>query len=480
MSQASLPFVPAEYAYEFMDSGVMRGGATARPTDHCWAIPKEYYINDDRIADSFGHRLSPLSSDLLDLALASYVADRLSPRAGLCKSRRVRNWKRVIHLTVPVRRLEIWKRLDVVESLANLLQFFTDDVWRLNFVRRRAPGRPSETQNYLFPNPLPKPLGVALFSGGLDSFCGAVQEMSEFPRHSFAFVSGVTNSRQRFAQREQIKAISRKVGRQVCHVTVPFGLKWRGESSRGSGEEVSQRTRGFLFLTLGAVTAIAAGESELSIFENGIGAINLPYDASQVGAFNSRAVHPLALLRMGEFLTMLRGKAFVFQSPFLFQTKGEMCCHPAVKSLSAYIPRTFSCDGFPVHARKKPQCGSCTSCLLRRLSLQSAGLSKFDPSHEYVADLSTSKSKVSERQLRHLRVMEWQYHKIKQLLLSEAPWQDLISEFPELQSISAEISGGGRSSEDEIQRSLLKLYSQYVAEWDNFSARERLLFNRAA
>jgi 7-cyano-7-deazaguanine synthase in queuosine biosynthesis len=480
MSQASLPFLPAEYAYEFVDSGVMRGGATARPTDHCWAIPKEYYINDDRIADSFSHGLAPISSDLLDVALATYVADRLSPRVGVRKSRRLRNWKRVIHLTVSVRRLEIWKRSDVVESLAHVLQFFTDDVWQLNFVRRRAPGRLSETQNYLFANPLPKPVGVALFSGGLDSFCGAVQQMSECSRHSFAFVSGVTNSRQRFEQREQIKAISREVGRQVCHVTIPFGLKWHGKSSRGFGEEASQRTRGFLFLTLGAVTAIAAGASELSIFENGIGAINLPYDASQVGSFNSRAVHPLALLRMGEFLTTLRGKEFVFQSPFLFQTKGEMCCHPTVQSLSAYIPRTFSCDGFPVHARKKPQCGSCTSCLLRRLSLQSAGLSKFDPANGYVADLSNSKSKVSERQLRHLRVMEWQYHKIKQSVLSEAPWQNLISEFPELQNFCAEMTCRSRSSEDEIQRSLLKLYSRYVAEWDNFSARELLVFNRAA
>lgn len=479
MSQAVLPFLPAEYAYEFTESGLMRGGPTALPTERSLMVPQEYYINDKRIADSFGHSLSPLLSDLLDVALAAYLADRISPRVGLKKSRRVRNWKRVMRLRIPVRRLEIWKRPEVNKSLASLLQFFTDDLWELAFTDRKEPTpRPSEYR-YLFSDPLPHPLKVALFSGGLDSFCGAAQQMSEFPDHSFAFVSGVTNSRQRFAQREQIKAISRQIGREVCHVIIPFGFKWGGKV-RGAKEETSQRTRGFLFLTLGAVTAITARATEFSIFENGIGAINLPYDASQISAANSRAVHPISLIRMGEFLGLLCGKKFVVRSPFLFQTKGQMCCHPTVRSLLAYIPQTFSCDGFPVPVKSKPQCGSCTSCLLRRLSLQSAELSAFDPADAYVADLLTPDAKPSERQLRHLRVMEWQCHKIKQLLQSPSPWQALVSEFPELQSLSAEISRSDQASHEETQQGVLKLYSQYVAEWNNFSARELLVFRRAA
>lgn len=480
MPQASLPGVAFEYAYEFSDSGTLLGGPTELPTELCWVVPKKYYIRDYRIADSSGRRLSPLSADWLDVALASYLADRLSPRVGLHQSRKIRNWRRVIRLKIPVRRLEIWRRPDVMESLVGLLEFFTDDLWQIDFIQRRAPGRPSERQDFLFSEPLQGPLTVALFSGGLDSFCGAAQQVSESRYHSFAFVSGVTNSRQRFEQREQIKAISREAGRRVCHVVIPFGLKRQGRVSRGSAEEPSQRTRGFLFLTLGAVTALNAGASELSIFENGIGAINLPYDASQISSANTRAVHPLALLKMSDFVRRLHGEEFMFKSPFLFQTKGEMCRHPTVQSLSAYIPRTFSCDGFPVQAKNKPQCGSCTSCLLRRLSLQSAGLSASDPSDQYVADLLTPNSRPSDKQLRHLRVMEWQYHKIKQLLGSEAPWPNLISEFPELQSISVEISCHSQESEEKTRKSILKLYSQYVAEWETFSARELLAVRRAA
>lgn len=479
MPQASLPFLPAEYSYEFTESGLIRGGPTALPTEHALMVPQEYFINDKRIADSFGHSLSPVLSDLLDVALAAYLADRLSPRVGLHKSRRIRNWRRVIRLRVPVRRLEIWKRPEVSKSLASLLQLFTDDLWNLDFTNRRVRHRSQGEHRYLFSDSLPRPLTIALFSGGLDSFCGAAQQMSEFPNHSFAFVSGVTNSRQRFAQREQIKAISRQIRRDVCHVIVPFGFKWRGKI-RGANEEPSQRTRGFLFLTLGAVTAITARATQFSIFKNGIGAINLPYDASQISADNSRAVHPISLIRMGEFLGLLCGKEFVIRSPFLFRTKGQMCCHPTVRSLLPYIPQTFSCDGFPLPVKGKPQCGSCTSCLLRRLSLQSAELSAFDPGDAYVADLLTYDNKLSERKLKHLRVMEWQCHKIKQLLRYPSPWQGLVREFPELQKISAEISRSGHASQEETSARVLELYSQYVAEWDNFSARKLLLFRRAA
>jgi 7-cyano-7-deazaguanine synthase in queuosine biosynthesis len=469
-----------EYAYEFSDYGTLLGGPTTLPTHPGWIVPKKYYLRDYRIADSFERRLSPLSADWLDVALASYLADRLSPRAGLIRSRKVPNWKRVMRLKIPVRRLEIWKRPEVIKSLSNLLEFFTDDVWQIDFVQREAPGRLSERQDYLFSEAFQKPLTVALFSGGLDSFCGAAQGVSEYRDHSFVFVSGVTNSRQRFEQREQIKAIQRETGCHVGHLVVPFGLKREGKGYRGRDQEPSQRTRGFLFLTLGAVAALTAGASELTIFENGIGAINLPYDASQIGAANTRAVHPLALLRMGNFVRTLRGDEFLFKSPFLFQTKGEMCRHPVVQSLSAYIPRTFSCDGFPVQTKSKPQCGSCTSCLLRRLSLQSAGLAASDPSDQYVANLLAPDSRASEKQLRHLRVMEWQYQKIKQYLDSDSPWLKLISEFPELQSISVALSRHSRESEEKTQRSILKLYSQYVDEWGTFSARELLAVRRAA
>jgi len=468
------PVDPAEYHVDFTTLRVQRRrSGTAQGAGGESNFATGFYINDEVIGSPFCQNLSPLLADWVDVALYSYLADRLSPRRDPKNPRRMYQWARRMNLRIPVRLPDVWREPRVAAAVVDVLRHFTDDEWHLEFVARRGGPRPSESQAYLFSAPPTGPVRVALYSGGLDSFAGAARQCAELSDHSFVFVSGATNSRQRSAQREQVRALARQFGCEAVHVTVPFGINWRGQSHRGV-EEVSQRTRGFLFSTLGAVTAIAAGASELYVYENGVGAINLPYDATQLGTFNARAVHPLSLLRMSEFAGLLTGGPFAFRNPFLFQTKGEMCRHPAVRALASCIPITFSCDGFPVQAKGKPQCGSCTSCLLRRLSLQAAGLSAYDPADQYICDLLSPDTKVSERQLQSLRAMEWQYHKISHRLSAKARWQSLVTEFSELQALASEFVERGVAGEAEVERSVLRLYTRYAAEWEKFSARERL------
>ncbi len=470
------PVSPIEYHVDFTGVGVKRRRSGASNIEGGEAtFTTGFYLDDKVISNPFCQSLDPLLADWVDVALFAYVADRLSPRRDPKNPQRMFQWARRMNLKVPVRRLDVWQQSGVVAALSDVLRHFTDDEWHFEFVARRGRGHSAAQQRYLFSAPPSGPTMVALYSGGLDSFAGAAQQCAELSDHSFVFVSGETNPRQSSAQRDQVRALIRQFKREVCHVTVPFRVNWEGKTHKGV-EDVSQRTRGFLFSTLGAVTAITSGSSELYIYENGIGAINLPYDATQLGTSNSRAVHPLSLLRMSRFAELLTSSPFAFQNPYLFQTKGEMCRHPAVRGLANYVPLTFSCDGFPVQTKGKPQCGSCTSCLLRRLSLEAAKLSAFDRADQYICDLLTPRAKASERQLQNLRAMEWQYRKISQRLAGKSPWQSLVTEFPELQALASGLGSNGESAESagNIERSILRLYARYVAEWGKFSARERL------
>jgi hypothetical protein len=235
-------------------------------------------------------------------------------------------------------------------------------------------------------------------------------------------------------------------------------------------EENSQRTRGFLFLTLGVVSAIATGAAKLSLYENGIGAINLPYDATQVGTCNSRATHPSTLLRMQDFVRTLTGREFVIDNPFLFTTKAEMCAHEAVERLAESLPLTFSCDGFPVRAKNRSQCGFCTSCLLRRLSIEAAGLSMYD-GNGYLNDICSSTFRGSEKQLHPLRAMDWQARRIRRALSAGNPWEALVDEFVELQRLQIDVCRPNKLEPSEFRTKVLRLYSTYAGEWESFSAR---------
>jgi 7-cyano-7-deazaguanine synthase in queuosine biosynthesis len=467
------PVSPLEYEFDFPSPGLVRrtsggpeGAAEAARFD------AGFHVDDESIVRPFGGALEPHLADWVDVALMTYVADRLAPRRDPKSPHRAYQWARRIRLTLPVRLPDLWSDARVSDALSALLTHFTDDEWHLEFVGRRGWGR-APRQGYLFASPPALPAVAALQSGGLDSFSGAARHLAEAADSSFVFVSGATNHRQRSPQREQVRALARRFGREVCHVTVPFGIDWRRQSHKGV-EENSQRTRGFLFSTVGAAAAVAAGAAGLHVYENGVGAINLPYNATQLGTSNSRAVHPLSLLRMSDFAETLLGTPFSFRNPFLFRTKGEMCRHPAVRAVAEYIPATFSCDGFPVQAKGKHQCGSCTSCLLRRLSLHAAGLTAFDPADRYVCDLLDPASKASERQLQNLRAMEWQCAKIAHRLRAKPPWQSLVTEFHDLEAVAAEFASRGVAEHARTSRSLLRLYNAYAAEWERFPARAHL------
>lgn len=464
-------FPITSYAYDFTVPGLFSQKEQLSSSGTSQFPEITYYVDDSEISGIFGSEISPLRLDLTDIAIAVYIADRLSLRDD--PKHHKHNWIRELSIKIAVRNLEIWQNESVISQLRNVLNYFTDDIWKFDFVELIGKERADEIQPKLKIPPASLPR-VALYSGGLDSFAGAAQQLFNAPRTPFIFVSGATNTRQIFGQRKQMRElIGISPEREIIHQRIGFGIHWN--KLKHPKEETSQRTRGFLFITLGAVTALNAGASCLEIYENGIGAINLPYDNSQVGTMSSRAINPAALIRMEKLIEIITGQKFLIDNPYLFQTKGEMCRHEIVKKMGDTVKETFSCDGFPVRTAGKPQCGVCTSCLLRRLSLENAGLINIDEGKNYLTDLSNAFSQPSFNQLNDLRVMEWQYQAIDICLAEENPWQALIIKYPTLQTIVSELVINYGMKIEELQTKILSLYKRYCAEWENFSARENFI-----
>ena len=471
-----LNFPPLSYRYDFSVPNLVKSGLINITADNSSFVSEHnFFVKDEEIIGLFGSEINSLHLDWIDLAIAAYVADRLSLREN---EKHRNNWKRNFSIKIAVRNLDVWQNEDLQTELKNVLNYYTDDDWNFEFLSFKSNDRLNSINNKL-PIPPVNPPRVALYSGGLDSFAGISQQLyNDKDENSFILVSGSTNKRQDFHQRQQIKELVEKYSAiEIIHQTIKFGFNWN--NSEHPREENSQRTRGFVFTTLGAVTALNAGSNVLEIYENGIGAINLSYDNSQVGTMNSRGVNPLALIRMEKFIQKLINQDFQINNLYLYQTKGEMCQHEAVKTLAETIPLTFSCDGFPVQTAGKPQCGVCTSCLLRRLSLENADLSVFDSGGDhYLTDLNSQSSNASFAQLNDLRAMEWQYQILKNCLSEKDAWQALIIEYPILQTFILELTSEKDFQIKDIQNKILLLYSQYCAEWENFSARQNFINNK--
>lgn len=178
---------------------------------------------------------------------------------------------------------------------------------------------------------------------------------------------------------------------------------------------------------------------------------------------------------MENFIEKLTGEEFRIKNLYLFQTKGEMCRNEIVNTLGQAAKETFSCDGFPVRTAGKPQCGICTLCLLRRVSFEAADMTEFDENEYYLTDLTTSNATPSFDQLKAIRAMEWQYQTLEKCLSEKESWQALISEFPSLQTIFSELVIYRNFQERDLFENLLRLYRQYCAEWQSFSARRNFI-----
>ncbi|MEQ4724342.1 7-cyano-7-deazaguanine synthase [Nonomuraea sp. B19D2] len=403
---------------------------------------RDVHLDGRPLIDRLGRVLPPKAADLMELATAVYTADRLRPR-GDADAYKL-GWSRRLRLHVPVRLPDLWRSR--ADALAQLLSWLTDDEWSLHFHQVRPDTAPlDDPQGYLFPT-VPDQAHVALFSGGLDSTAGLAVDLAADPKTDVLAVRVVTNGRMEGRQR----VILRRFGARVHDCRLPLNL------ASGLSAESTQRTRGFLFLAAGIATALTAGKSVLRVYENGIGAINLPLLESQRGSQATRAVHPRTVRMMEQLATSLSGGGFRIDLPHLWSTKAELLREAPPTYSEAYAD-SVSCDrGFATRTEGARPCGRCTSCILRRQSVFASGLLQIDVGQQY-------RHRLDGALPWELRASLWQIHRIRVALEDSDPWSAFLQEFPQVLDVPATERESGRAA-------VLRLYGQYCAEWQSMAS----------
>jgi 7-cyano-7-deazaguanine synthase in queuosine biosynthesis len=424
-----------------------------------------YIVNDQRIGYAIGRDLPADLADLVDFAMAVYMADRSCPRRRPNADRYELQWTRRFEICLPLRCPERWRNDDVQHLLNALLWFLTEDQWSFRFVPRPEHDEPCQRQGFLFPTPLDTPVTVALFSGGLDSFAGLAEALATRRNGTVVTVAGTTNQRLTGIQRRLLSGLRNQLGARVVSVEIPFGLRRGGQPY--DQEERTQRSRGLVFALFGAVSAVMARVDRLDVFENGIGAINLPFSDGQLGAQGTRATHPLALRDISKLVTFVTDHNFEIASPLLFISKGQLCHRIANLGLDDFVRATVSCDGFPFRARGPDHCGTCTSCLLRRISLRAANFAMADSADRYRRDALDPRVRLSPAQANPTYVMSDQVARMVREMSAPVPWKGLSREFPQLAEVAEVVALKGWPI-SAVQDQLVGLYRTYCEEWRRF------------
>jgi hypothetical protein len=219
-------------------------------------------------------------------------------------------------------------------------------------------------------------------------------------------------------------------------------------------------------MLLGAACAYLSGQRILYLYENGIGAINLPYRKSAIGLDHSRSVHPLTLLRVSDIISELLGEEFKVQNPFLFWTKAEMCKPLAEDERNDLPPLTMSCDR--PHRQQPIQCGYCSSCILRK---QALAASRMEDKTRYIVPHGRKPAGDTSLYLWHMLA---QVSTLRDLLnVSDdlnLQWESLTRRFPDVDDIVDRTAMAEILLPADMQKHLIRLYQAYVAEWDAVEA----------
>jgi 7-cyano-7-deazaguanine synthase in queuosine biosynthesis len=417
----------------------------------------EVAIRDKHLLIRKASQMPSFVADAVDLALAVHLADRLSVPDS--RSKQPCN----IKIVLPVRRPEKMGQTEFLEQLIETLFWYTGNYWSFEFRKRLELGRKAEIQSCLpfYDNQTTE---VALWSGGLDSLAGLYNRLeSKTAEHYTLFGTGSNNSVHQLQEtiakelREEYKHIGNS---EIKLIQVPIQLN----NTKDLAKNFSQRSRGFVFLLLGAVCAYLEGQNHLYIYENGIGAINLPFRAAEIGLDHARSVHPLSLVKMGKLVSAIFNMEFEFRNPFLFYTKGQLCRGLKSKISARLIADTVSCDR--KHRNEvASQCGYCSSCLLRRQGILSQGI---EDQTKYITQIfheGEESSKTS--QSFPLKAMLRQAADLRTMFNSENIWINLVQKYPRLADI-ADLAGEQYGyKQQEMAAHLIELYKKYAEEWNN-------------
>ncbi len=399
-----------------------------------------------------GLRVDSHIADLVDLAVAVYEADRWSQRHPEFPS--------VIRVRLPVRHIETFQRPEVREHLQQTLYRFTGDYWIFEFTTLSQQKRVAELQRPLWKSSNEGIRAeVALWSGGLDAMAGLCNRITQNVADRYLLFGAGGNPSMRGIQQHVFHLLQNRLSAEI-HL-MQLHIYQRDTKSKGLHPDKRLRARGLVFMLLGCAYASLEGQRTLALYENGIGAINLPFRASEVGLDHAVSVHPLSLHAVNKLVSYVLNEHFVVHNPFVGWTKAQMCHVLREMNVVDIAWQTVSCDR--PHRKDVPQCGRCSSCLLRRESFLASGI---PDKTEYLIHVETGNTLHELLRKSQLPHMMYQAHTIRTAIASGNAWDVLAKQHPSrLADIVDRLSLETGVNRENLIEDIITLYQQYTDEW---------------
>lgn len=357
--------------------------------------PDSFQSTTQDVVAEYGLTPALSAQDLLNAAIAAYTAD-----VRVAREDAFDGWTRDFEVHLAVQDEIGW--IKGARILERALSFLTGDRWQINVRKSPASYQPSQGRKPRAVRNL-RTNTVCLFSGGLDSFIGATDQIESVGQLALV---GHHSAGAGATSRSQADALA-VLHKEYHEATTPFLQFWvtppKGEERVS---EITTRGRSIMFISLGVLVASGLSAKRLIIPENGFISLNVPLTNARLGSFSTRTTHPYLITLMKELLVAL-GIPVSLELPYRFKTKSELiteCANQQIvpKGLSATMSCSHPAANRFLQLSASMHCGYCLPCIVRRAAISAASIP--DPTTYAFNDLSQPLTPERQTDLRVLRI----------------------------------------------------------------------------
>ncbi len=350
------------------------------------------------ISEKLTGRVPPAFKDLIRIAAYVLAADSAVSRGDRHDADLNARWYRRFRFVVAVECPDLWSTPQMRELLEQTLGFLTDDAsYTFEFQKTTA----SVPEQLSFSTHDGGPIlswdhvdEIALFSGGLDSLTGAVDQILD-AKKNIVLVSHRSAPKVWGIQRELVKDIQ-KLSKVWGPDHVAIQVVKHDDRLR---VERTQRSRSFLYAAIAGAVAHLVGRERVLLYENGVIAINLPISRQVVGATATRTAHPKVLRGFSRILEAVAGRKLSIENPYALKTRVEVLERLVACGGADLIRHTVSCAHVHRQSTMHRHCGVCSQCVDRRFSVLAAGMEAHDPEENYEIDVVTGERESEDDRL---------------------------------------------------------------------------------
>ena len=352
---------------------------------HLYKAEEHYSTNinfDFNPLFSFARDKETIAFDFLLFSVLIYNIDRFVNRHIFS----LEGWTREIEvLNMPVIHIDEFRAIK--DKMDNAVSFLTGDNWNINYSLSEGIlyQAKEDIEEWGDVNIFKK---VSLFSGGLDSLIGVIDELERFsPERKLLFISHKDLGKEGVDQNGimRIFALQQLYSNKYAQIQTSVGIGRRNLGGGRLSKESTFRSRSLLFIGMGIYAAHKIGDNvPLIIPENGTIALNIPLMPSRRSACSTRTTHPTFLKQLQDILQEI-GITNPMSNPYELKTKGEMVIESANQEVLGHlIEASCSCAkrGRMQHWDRRGagvrHCGMCLPCIYRRVALHMNGLDNPD------------------------------------------------------------------------------------------------------